>query len=77
MQLNLDGFFPCCENVQLFTKDFNPALICLQETNFKHALCAKIGGYDSLSKTTQTRISRVEVLQFILKNLCTIKKPQH
>ena len=70
MQWNLNGFFPRSDNVQLLIKDFNPALICLQETNFKDAFCAKIGGYDSVFKRrTNTNFASGGVAIYIKKSI--------
>ena len=70
IQWNLNGFFPRRDNVQLLIKEFNPALICLQETNFKDAFCAKIGGYDSVFKNrTHTNFASGGVAIYIKKSI--------
>jgi len=34
IQWNINGFFSRLEELQILTKELNPTIICLQETNF-------------------------------------------
>lgn len=53
LQWNINGLHPQREHLQLWIKELNPAVICLQETNFKSNLFAELPHYDIIFKNRQ------------------------
>ncbi|KAL4101018.1 hypothetical protein QTP88_021039 [Uroleucon formosanum] len=53
IQWNLNGFFKKREELGFLTQEYNPEIICLQETNFKENYVAPIKNYNGYSKNRQ------------------------
>ena len=45
IQWNLNGFHTRQEFLLLLMMDYNPSVVCLQETNFKGSYCSKLKNY--------------------------------
>lgn len=50
IQWNINSYYSQLEYLKLIIADFNPSVICLQETNFKNNHCAKINQYNHVFK---------------------------
>lgn len=53
LQWNINGFTPQFEYLQLLMNRHNPAIVCLQETNFKDDYVAPLRGYTHYNKNRE------------------------
>lgn len=53
LQWNINGFTPQFEYLQLLMNRHNPAIVCIQETNFKDDYVAPLRGYTHYNKNRE------------------------
>lgn len=69
VQWNCDGFYSHHEDFKLIIQDYNPYIICIQETKFKHDHIPILKNYKSFYKNVNsTTVAKGGVVTFVNEN---------
>ncbi|KAF0749648.1 lipase member H-like [Aphis craccivora] len=55
IQWNINGFFSRLKELQILTKELNPAIVCIQETNFNENSNPTLKHYDIYKRKSQSQ----------------------
>lgn len=68
LQWNMNGFRPQKENLELIIKNYDPDIICIQETNFKNSYIGCIKNYRSVAKNRTNDVYASGGVAIYIKN---------